>query len=290
VSGPPATPRALVWATDIDKLPPDRVVQRRDGYLMVRTPSNPPFWWGTFLLFDDPPEPGDRTRWEQLFEAEFGDEPRIEHRTFAWDRVDGEIGEAHSEFVAAGYDMEDTIGLVAAPDQIRPHPRENRDVTVRALDPAPGADRELWAQVVELQAASRDDDHPEPEDVYREFTRHRMDELRMFFRAGRGAWYVALVGEGTVAGSCGVIVTGDRGRFHAVDTAAAHRRQGICSRLVVEAAHRSAENYGAARLVIAAEADYHALGLYESLGFERAEHVHGVCQTPAARRASAGLG
>lgn len=279
-----------MWATDIDKLPSDRIVQRRDGYLVVRTPSNPSFWWGNLLLFDDPPAAGDRTRWEQLFDVELGDEPRIEHRTFAWDRVDGELGDAQSEFVTAGYDMEDTIGLVATPDQIRPHPRENRDVTCSSLDPAPGADRELWAQVVELQVASRDEDHPEPEDVYREFTRRRMDELRTFFREGRGAWYVALAGEATVVGSCGVIVTGERGRFHAVDTAAAHRRKGICSRLVVEAAHRSAENYGATRLVIAAEADYHALGLYESLGFQRAEHVYGVCQTPAARRASSGSG
>ncbi len=265
-------------------------MQRRDGYLVVRLPGNPAFWWGNLLVFDNPPAAGDRVRWEQLFDAEFGDEPQIEHRTFAWDCVDGEIGEAQAEFVAAGYRMEDTIGLVAASGQVRPHPRENREVTVRALDPVPGADPELWVQVVELQVAGRDEDHPEPEDVFREFARQRMDELRVLFRAGRGAWYVALVGESTVVGSCGVVVTGDRGRFHAVDTAAAHRRRGICSRLVVEAAHRSAERYGAARLVIAADADYHALGLDESLGFQRAEHVHGVCQTPAARRASSGLG
>ncbi len=283
-------PRALVWATDIDKLPPDRVVQRRDGYLVVRTPSDPDFWWGNFLLFDDPPAARDRARWEALFQAEFRDEPRIEHRTFAWDRVDGEIGEAQAEFVAVGYEIEDTIGLVAAPDQIRPHPRENREVIVRALDPGPGADQPLWAQVVELQVAGRDEDHPVPEESYREFARGRMEELRALFRDGRGAWYVALAGDATVAGSCGVVVSGDRGRYHAVDTAAAHRRKGICSRLVVEAAHRTAEQYGTERLVIAAAADYHALGLYESLGFQRAEHVHGVCMTPAARRASSGSG
>lgn len=283
-------PRALVWATDIDKLPPDRVVQRRDGYLVVRTPSNPGFWWGNLLLFDDPPSSGDRPGWEHRFDAEFADDPRIEHRTFAWDRVDGEIGDAQDEFVAAGYEMEDTIGLVATPDEVRPHPRENREVTVRALDPAPGADQHMWAQVVELQVAGRDEQSSEPEDVYREFFPQRTDELRRLFREGRGAWYVALAGDGSVAGSCGVVVTGKRGRFHAVDTAAPHRRRGICSRLVVEAAHRSAERYGAERLVIAAAAEYHALGLYESLGFRRAEHVHGVCQTPAARRASAGSG
>ena len=41
-------------------------------------------------------------------------------------------------------------------------------------------------------------------------------------------------------------------------------------------AHRC-EDFGAERLVIAADAGYHALGLYESLGFERREHVFGVC-------------
>ena len=275
-----------MWATDIDKLPSDRVVQQRDGYVVVRTPGNPRFWWGNLLLFDDPPAAGDRRRWERRFDAEFGDDPRIEHRTFAWDRVDGEIGQAQAEYVAVGYEMEDTVGLVAGPDQIRPRPRENREVTVRALDTAPAADRQVWEQVVELQTAGQKTS--EPDEVFREFARHRTEELRVLFRAGRGAWYVALDGAGTVVGSCGVVVTGDRGRFHAVDTAAAHRRKGICSRLVVEAAHRSAELYGAARFVLAAAAVYHALGLYESLGFERAEHVHGVCQTPAARRASSG--
>jgi hypothetical protein len=32
--------------------------------------------------------------------------------------------------------------------------------------------------------------------------------------------------------------------------------------------------------VIAADVGYHALGLYESLGFERREHVAGVCLWP----------
>jgi hypothetical protein len=48
---------------------------------------------------------------------------------------------------------------------------------------------------------------------------------------------------------------------------------------VVEAGRR-ATAHGARRFVIAADADYHALGLYESLGFRRAEHVVGVCRWP----------
>ena len=57
-----------------------------------------------------------------------------------------------------------------------------------------------------------------------------------------------------------IVVTGERGRFQAVDTAAAFGRRRISSRLVVEAAGRAAER-GVKHFVIAAEPDYHALGL-----------------------------
>jgi ribosomal protein S18 acetylase RimI-like enzyme len=42
----------------------------------------------------------------------------------------------------------------------------------------------------------------------------------------------------------------------------------------------STEAFGAERFVIVAEAGYHALGLYESLGFERREQVAGAWLMP----------
>lgn len=272
-------PDSLVWATDIDVLAVDGVVERRDGYLVVRSPSHPAFYWGNLLLFPDPPAAGDGARWERRFEAEFRDEPGVEHVTFAWDRVDGALGAAGPEFVSRGYELEQTVGLVGAAAGLHPHPRENGEVVVHTLDP--DGDSDLWDQVVELQVASRDD-HFE-EQAHRDFCRRRLSDRRALFRAGRGAWYVATYpGEREVLGSCGIVVTGGRGRFQVVDTAAAHRRKGICSRLVVEAANRAAGLHGADRFVIAADPDYHALGLYESLGFRRAERVAGVCRQPAA--------
>ncbi len=272
-------PRSLVWATDLDTLPPDRVVERRDGYVLIRSPSNPTFYWGNLLLFDQAPRTGDALRWEELFEQEFADEPRVRHHTFAWDLAHGEAGVAREEFVERGYDLDESIGLVADASQVRPHPRENRDVVVRALDPAAGADEELWDAVVELQVSGRQEGHDEQS--FREFTRPRLEDRRALFRLGRGAWYVAIdPASGDVAGSCGIVVTGGRGRFQVVDTAVAFRRRGICSRLVVEAARHAAERHGAERFVIVADLGYHALGLYESLGFERREHVVGVCRWP----------
>lgn len=278
MSGAPV-PRSLVWATDIDVLPPDHMVLRREGYLVVRSPSNPVHYWGNLLLFDEPPGPGDASRWERLFEQEFADEPRAQHRTFAWDRTDGALGAAREEFAARGYDLEKVVGLIASREQIRPHRRENRDVVVRALDAVGDADQRLWDAVVEVQVESRDE--REDEQTHREFSRAWLGNLRRLFALGRGAWYVALDPDwGQVVGSCGVVVTGARGRFQAVDTAAPYRGRGICSRLVVEAVQRSAERYGAERFVIAADPEYHALGLYESLGFARTERVCGACRRP----------
>src|SRR5436305_1575138 len=77
-----AHPRSLIHATDLDVLPPDKVVERRDDHLVVRTPSNPAFYWGNFLIFDAPPAAGDAERWEAAFAAAFADEPRVRHRAF----------------------------------------------------------------------------------------------------------------------------------------------------------------------------------------------------------------
>jgi ribosomal protein S18 acetylase RimI-like enzyme len=271
--------RSLVWATDIDVLPADRIVERRDRYVVIRSPTNPAHWWGNLLLFDEPPAPGDRTRWEELFDSEFAAEPAVRHRTFAWDQVDGSCGSAEQEFVGKGYELERTVGLIAPPEAIRPHRRENREVRARPLDPAPGADERLWEQVVALQVAGRDE--REDETSHESYCRQRLEDLRMLFRSGRGSWYVALEADSdNVVASCGIVVTSGRGRYQYVETAPAQRGRGICSRLVVEAAHHAAHHWRTEQFVIAADPEYHALGLYESLGFRQQERVGGVFMRP----------
>ena len=276
-------PRSLVWATDIDALPLDHTVERRQqGHLAVRSPGNPGHYWGTLLVFDDPPTPGDRERWEAFFDEAFGDDPRVRHRTFAWDRTGGDPGDAEEEFVQHGYRLDDSVALVADSSGVRRHLRENRAVEVRVLDATEGADAELWQQVIEMEVAGRDPELTQEE--YRTYLEARHADRRKLFRAGRGAWYVATdPGSGEVVASCGIVVAAGRGRFQAVETSAPYRRRGICSRLVVEAARHAVDVHGATQLVIVADAGYHALGLYESLGFERREHVFGVSLWPEPR-------
>lgn len=268
-------PRSLVYATDIDVLGPGHAVERRGDHLVVRSPGNPTFWWGNFLLFDAPPGPGER--WEAAFAEAFAGDPRVRHRAVGWDTRGGELGAAHEELAACGYVLEDTVGLVAAPSAIAPHPRANAEVEIRVL----GADGDgaLWHGVLELGVECRQ--AGQAEEAYRAFALARQRDVQTLLRQRRGAWYVALdPASGEVAAACGVIVTAGRGRFQTVGTATAHRRRGICSRLVVEAARHATRTFGATSLVIAADAGYHALGLYESLGFVRREHVVGAHRMP----------
>lgn len=272
------TPRSLVWATDIDVLPLDHEVTRRDQYLVVRSPSNPAHYWGNMLVFDAPPFDGARAEWERAFQAEFGHEPRVRHVTFGWDDVDGRLGAAADEFVIHGYDLEKNVGLIATSAQLAEHPRQNEEVAVVALDPE--GDDDLWSAVTQLWVDSRDMARFADAAPYEIFSRGRLADLRRLFHDGRGAWYVALYPDREVAASCGIVVTGRRARYQAVDTAERYRRRGICSRLVVAAARHAAGRHPIDQFVIVADPDYHAMSLYESLGFRQLERTAGVCRHP----------
>lgn len=265
------TPRSLVWATDIDVLATDKTVLRRDGYWVVRSPSNPEHFWGNWLIFDHAPALGDGPRWQTRFAAEF---PELEHCTLAWDVTDGSVGAAASEF--PGFELEEVVGLVARAGDLKAYPRANHEVGVRVLSQHDSA----WETVFELwDQRNAEREKPLPADGYRRWAQTRLAELRSLFAAGRGAWFVAEQ-DGMRVGSLGVVVTDGRARYQSVDTRRSHRRQGIASRLLFEAAERVVATWPVKSLVIAAEPDYHALGIYESLGFRPVERVAGVCRWP----------
>src|SRR3954452_20087955 len=67
------------------------LVEDHGTHLVVRTPDNPTYWWGNFLLLPAPPADTDRAReWLATFESEF---PGTRHRTFGIDGSDGDAGD-----------------------------------------------------------------------------------------------------------------------------------------------------------------------------------------------------
>ncbi|MBC7462439.1 MAG: hypothetical protein H7287_13865, partial [Thermoleophilia bacterium] len=104
--------RSLNIATSIDVLPSGVIVEDRGPYVVVRSPSNHAHFWGNFLVYREPPRAGDRASWEAGFAREIA---AGTHFAFTWDPVDGEVGDAVSEFVAVGYELEEEVALIATP-------------------------------------------------------------------------------------------------------------------------------------------------------------------------------
>ena len=80
--------RSLGFRTDLmlRRMAGSSIVEHT-GYLVVRTPANPGFWWGDFVLFADPPT---RTDALAVFAAEF---PGAAHVAIGVDRTDGILGD-----------------------------------------------------------------------------------------------------------------------------------------------------------------------------------------------------
>jgi GNAT superfamily N-acetyltransferase len=240
----------------------DGLVETRGSYQVVRTPSNPNFFWGNLLIFDRAPKRGDLKSWVSLFKKEFPD-PRIYHVTCAWDVPD--VGDV-SEFLEQGYDFQPQA-VLSATAVVKP-PRFSMDLEVRCLS----GDRE-WADLIELQVASAHDNMPPGE--WRKFYVSQAPRYRAMVAAGLGDWYGGFF-EGRLVCALGLFHRDGLGRFQIVCTHPDFQRRGFAGTIVSAAAMRAFKELGLRELVMCADPDYHAIRIYESVGFVQRETEYGV--------------
>ena len=257
--------QSLGYCTDLFFPRFDGEVTDRGDYIVIRTTSNPTYHWGNFLLFSQPPAAGDLERWMRLFAAEIGPPNTVKHLAFGWDSTTGEMGDIQP-FLDAGLRLSATVVLTT--QEVNPPPKYNEEVVVRPLR----EDWE-WESALETQIACRDPEHSL--ESYIPFKTRQMARCRAMAEAGRGEWFGAFL-EGRVAGNLGVFVEDGVGRYQSVGTHPDFRRLGICGTLVYEAARYACERLGAQTLVMAADEEYHAAKIYESVGFMPTEHQIGM--------------
>lgn len=263
--------KSLGYRTDLAMLEPDSLFQDLGDCLAVRTPSNPTYYWGNFMLFGEPPAEGDLERWEDRFARHIGVPPAMSHVAFGWDGVDGELG-AVEAFLDAGYQLNQSVVLTAR--AVKPPPRENMEVQIRPL--LTDSD---WAAAL----ASKIECRPPEHDLagYSTFAARQSASYRAMTRAGCGTWMGAWIG-GRLVADLGVFVKDDLGRFQSVGTHPDFRRRGICATLVWHAARHAFKELGAHTLVMVADEHYHAARIYESVGFVARERQAGLQRAPAA--------
>jgi ribosomal protein S18 acetylase RimI-like enzyme len=257
--------QSLGYRTDLFFPRFDGEVMDRGDYIVIRTPSNPSFYWGNFLLFTAPPAEGDFDRWRALFAKEIGASPTVNHMAFGWDGTAGETGEI-VPFLEAGFTLEDSVVLTARAI-VRPA-KFNEEVVIRPLT----EDWE-WDVALENKIACRPPEHEEA--GWRVYAAKQMARRRAMTCAGWGSWFGAFL-DGRLIGNLGVFAHDRVGRFQSVCTHPDFRRLGVCGALVYEAAGYALANMGAEVLVMVADAHYHAARIYEGVGFLPVERQMGL--------------
>lgn len=245
----------------------DGEVVDRGDYLCIRTPENPTFYWGNYLLFSAPPKAGDLAHWEAQFQADIeAKHPQSCHRAFGWLGPKGET----AQFIDAGYALSEAVALACQQPQLPPH--ANRLVEVRPI--ASEAD---WADAIALQVLCRDALHTEAD--YYLFKLAQFASYRRMVEAGIGYRYGAWL-EGRLVAELGIFHgEGGIARYQNVCTHPAWRRQGIAGRLVYQAGKHALATFDARKLVIVAEEEG-PQRLYRSIGFVPEDMAYGVDKAP----------
>jgi ribosomal protein S18 acetylase RimI-like enzyme len=245
------------------------VITEQPSYLAVRTPGNPGFWWGNFLLVDRPFAAGDADRWADIFAREI---PGAAHLTLGVDGVDGDAGDA-AELARLGVTVE--VDTVLTATRLTPPARPPVGATIRPL--SGDAD---WAEAFELRLAAHGEQDAPAE--HRQYVARKVAEERALCDAGHGVWFGVFV-DGRLGASAGLFADGDGdglGRYQSVETHPDLRRRGLASALVHRLGDWGSTERGVRTLVIVADPDYHAIRLYRALGFTDTEKQVQLCREP----------
>ena len=240
-------------------------VYDRGSYTVVKTPSNPGYHWGNYLIFDRAPKVGDLQIWKNIFDSEFEYYKEPHHYVFAWDTGKVECGE-YNEFEAEGFEFDSGVVLVGT--NLNKPPQYNQDIEIRKIQ----SDSD-WESVIKLQIHCADPKYLN--DYYENFKRKQFTDYRQMTVAGMGYWFGAFVGQSLV-GDLGIFFEKDVGRYQNVETHPDYRRKGICGTLVYETGQIAFKEYGVEYLVMEVDLEYHAARIYESVGFKPKETNHSL--------------
>ena len=257
---------SLAFRTDLAMLEHSgSTIDDRGDHLVVRTPDNPTFWWGNFLLLAQaPPDQAAARAWLDTFEREL---PDARHRTFGVDGVAGDRADL-APFVALG--LESDVSSVMTATEVHPPARPNTDATLRPL-----TSDDDWEQQVVLSLVGE-----EEADATEEFATARVVGQRRLVEQGYGAWWGAFDG-GVLLSSMGLFTASEGlARFQSVKTRPDARGRGLAGTLVHRVSRYGFDDLGAQTLVMVADPDYLAIRIYRSVGFADTERQLQVERKP----------
>ncbi len=240
-------------------------VDDRGDYLAIRSPHNPTYWWGNFLLLSAPPALGEAGAWLATFATEF---PEAKHVALGIDVTEISAVDV-SALVEEGLGLKRSAVLTAT--AVHEPPRPNPGATYRELS---GDDD--WRQSADLRAVLNEGE-PGSEPA---FMAARIAAERALTEAGYGSWFGAFI-DGQLVAQLGLITDGSGiARYQNVETHPGWRRQGLAGTLVWRAGQHGIDDLAARTLVMAADPGYGAIRVYRSVGFVDTETQIGFERQP----------
>ena len=257
-------PRSLAFRTDVRLLQlSGSEVEDRGTHLVVRTPANPTYHWGNFLLLARPPYPGGAREVLAAFDAEF---PRARHRAVG---IDGTEPHDVTELVAAG--LRADLGVAMTATSVVGPARPADGATYRPLE-----SDDDWDQRVALTVACDPDGDREG---LLAFAHGKAAQERALAEQGLGARWGAFQTD-TLVSTAALFRTDDTtARFQSVETLPDARRRGYAGTLVHRLSTHGLTDLGATTLVMVADPAGEAISVYRALGFEVTEQVTELSQT-----------
>lgn len=253
---------SLAWRTDLALLEQGgSEVTHHDDHVVVRTPGNPSYYWGNFVLVPRPPGPGEVDAWLALLERTF---PGSRHRAIGVDGTDGRL-EDLAPLAAAG--LEPDVSTTMTATAVHPPPRPNTEADVRPL-----TTDDDWEQQLDFRLQ---DDEGTPA-----FVVPKVAAERSLVEGGAGRWYGAFL-DGRLVSSLGLVeASPGLGRFQQVMTLPEVRGRGLAGTLVHAASRWALEERGLSTLVMVADPGYLAIRVYRSVGFADTETQLMALRTP----------
>ena len=230
-------------------------IEDRGTHLVVRSPDNPTYFWGNFLLLAQPPVPGGESEVVGAFHTEF---PQADHVSLGIDTADL-TDEARAAFEAVGLAVD--VATVLTTSSLQAPPEVEAEVRPLAGD-------DEW----EARARLSQQLYPQTsEETLMTFARRKNAQERLLVDAGQGQRFGAFV-DGELVSTAGVYVAEEGvARFQSVETHTDHRRRGLAAAVVHAAGQHALDQLGVRTLVIVADTDGEAIGIYRRLGFTDAE-------------------
>lgn len=234
-------------------------VSEKAPYYCIRTPTNPSYHYGNYLVFKQAPRAADYSHWRSYFHDELGRHyARKQHELYGWDST--EIGDTQP-FIDAGFQLDHSSVMTL---QTLTHTWViPAGITLRPL--ASPADFE---QAIALQTQITQENGYSNARVFHEA---KMTSYQRMIADGLGCWFGAFAGD-TLAAHMGLFWQSGIGRYQEVATHPSMRRRGIARALTHYVADYGLSRRQLKTLVIVADVDYHAKDLYQSIGFRHTEN------------------